>query len=56
MEYKHGEVREELEYELQVCAQAMCIEEMTGCSIKYGYLYYKKYCRIYCESNERSTG
>jgi len=41
VEYKHGEIRKELEYELQVCAQAMCIEEMTGCSIEYGYLYYE---------------
>lgn len=41
VEYKHGEVRKELEYELQVCAQAMCIEEMTGCRIEYGYIYYE---------------
>lgn len=41
VEYKHGDVRGEMEYELQVCAQAMCIEEMTGCKIEYGYLYYE---------------
>lgn len=41
VEYKHGDIREEKEYELQVCAQAMCIEEMTGCKIEYGYLYYE---------------
>ena len=41
VEYKHGDVRDELEYELQVCAQAICIEEMCDCHIEYGYLFYE---------------
>ena len=40
VEYKHGERRNEIEYEVQLCAQAICIEEMTGCKIEYGYIYY----------------
>ena len=28
IEYKHGKLREEEEYEIQLCAQAMCLEEM----------------------------
>ena len=28
IEYKHGSVREELSYQIQLCAQAMCLEEM----------------------------
>jgi len=41
VEYKHGDVRDEPEYELQVCAQAMCLEEMCSCRIDYGYLFYE---------------
>lgn len=40
VEYKHGVVREELEYEVQLCAQAMCLEEMWSCHIGNGYIYY----------------
>jgi CRISPR-associated exonuclease Cas4 len=40
VEYKHGEVRNEIEYELQLCAEAMAIEEMLGCSIDEGDLFY----------------
>jgi CRISPR-associated exonuclease Cas4 len=40
VEYKHGRRRQELEYEVQLCAQAMCLEEMLGCDIPYGQLYY----------------
>lgn len=28
VEYKHGKLRLEREYEIQLCAQAMCLEEM----------------------------
>ena len=28
IEYKHGVIRDEIEYNVQLCAQAMCIEEM----------------------------
>lgn len=41
VEYKHGVVRNEHEYELQVCAQAMCFEEMCNCHIDYGYIFYE---------------
>lgn len=40
VEYKHGKVREEEEYELQLCAQAMCLEEMYNTSIPEGALFY----------------
>ena len=40
IEYKHGTVRRELEYEVQLCAQAMCLEEMYGCPIPEGALFY----------------
>lgn len=41
VEYKHGDVRDEPEYELQVCAQAMCLEEMCSCQIDYGFIFYE---------------
>jgi CRISPR-associated exonuclease Cas4 len=41
VEFKHGEVRDELEYEVQLCAQAICLEEMLGCLIAEGYLFYE---------------
>lgn len=40
VEYKHGERRDELEYEVQLCAQAMCLEEMLGAHITEGDLFY----------------
>jgi CRISPR-associated exonuclease Cas4 len=40
VEYKRGKVKEGLEDILQLCAQAMCLEEMLICSIPTGYLYY----------------
>lgn len=40
VEYKHGDVRDELEYELQLCAQALCLEEMTGFPVARGFIYY----------------
>lgn len=40
VEYKHGSVRKELEYEVQLCAQAICLEEMLGGAIPEGDLYY----------------
>ena len=39
--YTHlGRVRNELEYEIQLCAQAMCIEEMLSVSSTRGFVYY----------------
>lgn len=40
VEYKHGAVREETEYQIQLCAQAMCLEEMFHTSIPEGALFF----------------
>lgn len=40
VEYKRGKKGEWDNDELQVCAQALCLEEMTGQTITTGYLYY----------------
>ena len=40
VEYKHGKLREEEEYEIQLCAQAMCLEEMFHTNIPEGAIYY----------------
>lgn len=40
VEYKRGRKGEWDNDELQVCAQALCLEEMTGQNIPTGYIYY----------------
>ena len=40
VEYKRGKKGEWDNDELQVCAQALCLEEMTGKNIATGYVYY----------------
>jgi CRISPR-associated exonuclease Cas4 len=40
IEYKRGRKGEWDNDELQVCAQALCLEEMTGKNINTGYIYY----------------
>jgi CRISPR-associated exonuclease Cas4 len=40
VEYKRGHKGDWDNDELQVCAQALCLEEMTGQTVKTGYLYY----------------
>jgi len=40
VEYKRGSKGEWDNDELQVCAQALCLEEMTGQTITTGYIYY----------------
>lgn len=40
IEYKRGEPKQYQADDLQLCAQAMCLEEMLLCSIDKGYLYY----------------
>lgn len=40
IEYKHGKLRTEEEYELQLCAQAMCLEEMYSAKISSGAVFY----------------
>ena len=40
VEYKRGKPKEHSADELQLCAQAMCLEEMLCCTIPEGALYY----------------
>lgn len=40
VEYKNGKPKEDAEDELQLCAQACCLEEMFQTQIPEGYLYY----------------
>lgn len=40
IEYKRGSPKEDDCDRLQLCAQALCLEEMLCCEIKSGYLYY----------------
>lgn len=40
IEYKRGKPKEHEADMVQLCAQAMCLEEMLVCEIPYGYLYY----------------
>lgn len=40
VEYKHGAPRKDHANELQLCAQAMCLEEMLCCEIPEGAIYF----------------
>ena len=40
IEYKRGKPKEDVSDILQLCAQAICLEEMLCCDISEGYLYY----------------
>ena len=40
IEYKRGKVKENLMDELQLCCEAMCLEDMLCCKIEKGYLFY----------------
>ena len=40
VEYKRGKPKEEHADLLQLCAQAMCLEEMLVCAIPLGYIFY----------------
>lgn len=42
VEYKRGHLRHERSFEVQLCAQAMCLEEMLGCQIDKGAIFYGK--------------
>lgn len=42
VEFKHGIKRNEIEYNIQLCAQAMCMEEMYDGCISSGAIYYSK--------------
>jgi CRISPR-associated exonuclease Cas4 len=40
VEYKRGKPKKGAEDEVQLCAQAMCLEEMLGVDVPTGHLYY----------------
>lgn len=40
VEYKRGHAKSSDADRLQLCAQAICLEEMLVCKIEYGYLFY----------------
>lgn len=44
VEYKSGRKKSRLADELQLCAQAMCLEEMLDCTISQGYIYHNVSC------------
>lgn len=45
VEYKRGRLRPERSYEVQLCAQALCLEEMLGVWVSAGALFYGKTAR-----------
>jgi CRISPR-associated exonuclease Cas4 len=45
VEYKRGRLRHEQSYAIQVCAQALCLEEMMGVAVPEGALFYGKTAR-----------
>lgn len=40
VEYKHGRKREKLHDDIQLAAQALCLEEMTGKAVPFGAIYH----------------
>jgi len=40
IEYKRGNPKSDDRDEVQLCAQAICLEEMLGITLEYGYMYY----------------
>jgi len=42
VEYKRGRIRHERAFKVQLCAQAMCLEEMLGATVPAGALFYGK--------------
>jgi CRISPR-associated exonuclease Cas4 len=42
IEYKRGKPKAHRADEVQLCAQALCLEEMLGCTIPCGFLFYGK--------------
>ena len=40
VEYKHGKEKRDHSDEAQLCAQALCLEDMLSTTISHGYLYY----------------
>ena len=57
VEYKHGPHREKEHDDLQLCAQAMCLEEMTGQAVPRGAIYHhssRKRREVECTSELRA--
>ncbi len=42
VEFKRGAAKEKLAYQVQLCAQTLCLEQMFGCSITTAYLFEEK--------------
>lgn len=42
VEYKRGKIKHEKGYEVQLCAQALCVEEMLGAAVPEGAIFYGK--------------
>jgi len=42
VEYKRGILKHDTSFEVQLCAQTICLEEMLDCSIEAGAIYYGK--------------
>lgn len=42
VEYKRGILKHDTSFEVQLCAQAICLEEMLNCSIEAGAIFYGK--------------
>ncbi len=42
IEYKHGRPKEHSADAVQLCAQALCLEEMHGISIPHAYIFYRQ--------------
>lgn len=59
VEFKHGRVREEEEYDMQLCAQAMCLEEMYKTNIENGDIFYvsshKRHTVLFTEELRQKT-
>ena len=59
VEFKHGRVREEEEYDMQLCAQAMCLEEMYKTNIEDGDIFYvsshKRHTVLFTEELRKKT-
>lgn len=61
IEYKHGHSKSINADRLQLCAQAIALEEMLLCDVSYGYLFYKEtnrrelveFCRELRETTEK---
>lgn len=56
VEYKRGRLRREEGFEIQLCAQALCLEEMLGARVSAGAIYYgatARRLRVECDAGLR---